>query len=193
MIIQIIVLSLLCSFYIAYFTKAVILKRQGISVDLLGKGDKPQKAARIEIALKAITWCGALIKFVSAVYPKLIWSFNMPLPIQIAGTVLTAAGVVFFLVAVVTMRNNWRAGFDKKQGTSLVSSGIYRISRNPAFVGFDLLYIGCTLCFPNIAMITIAVIAVTAFHNQIMGEERFLTEMFGQEYATYKRKVRRYL
>lgn len=51
--------------------------------------------------------------------------------IQIAGTVLTAVGVVFFLVAVVTMRNNWRAGFDKKQGTSLVSSGFIESAATP--------------------------------------------------------------
>jgi protein-S-isoprenylcysteine O-methyltransferase Ste14 len=42
-------------------------------------------------------------------------------------------------------------------------------------------------------MIAIAVIAVVAFHVQILGEEKFLTEMFGQEYIDYKSKARRYL
>jgi protein-S-isoprenylcysteine O-methyltransferase Ste14 len=186
-------LSLLCSFYITYFAKAVMLKKQGISVDLLGKGDKPKKAAHIEVVLKTITWCGVLIKFVSAICPKLLWSFNVPLPLQITGTVFATTGVAFFLVAVVTMRDNWRAGFDKNQNTSLVSNGIYRFSRNPAFVGFDFLYIGCALCFPNAVMIAIAAIAVAAFHVQIMGEEKFLTEIFGQKYAEYKSRVRRYL
>jgi protein-S-isoprenylcysteine O-methyltransferase Ste14 len=104
--------------------------------------------------------------------------------------VLAAIGAAFFLVAVVTMRSNWRAGFDKNQNTSLVSDGIYKYSRNPAFVGFDLLYVGCAFCFPNAAMIAIAVIAVVAFHVQILGEEKFLTEMFGQEYIDYKSKAR---
>jgi protein-S-isoprenylcysteine O-methyltransferase Ste14 len=170
-----------------------MLKRQGISVDLLGKGDKPKEAARIEVVLKAITWCGFIVKFLSAFYPKWIWAFSVPLPVQTAGTVLAAAGVVLFIAAVVTMRGNWRAGFDKNQNTSLVSNGIYRFSRNPAFVGFDLLYIGCALCFPNAAMIAAAVIAVTAFHVQILGEETFLTEVFAREYTDYKSKVRRYL
>ncbi|MDR0220732.1 MAG: isoprenylcysteine carboxylmethyltransferase family protein [Lachnospiraceae bacterium] len=193
MITQIIILPLLCLFYIAYFAKALMLKKQGISVDLLGKGDKPKKAARVEIVLKAITWCGALIKFASAVYPQWAWSFTAMLPLQVAGVVLAASGVAFFLVAVVAMRGNWRAGFDKNQNTALVSTGIYRFSRNPAFVGFDLLYIGCALCFPNVAMLAIAVIAVVAFHIQILGEEKFLMEMFGDDYAGYKNKARRYL
>jgi protein-S-isoprenylcysteine O-methyltransferase Ste14 len=193
MIIQTIILALLCSFYIAYLLKAIALKRQGVSVDLLGKGDKPKKAARIEMILKAITWSGALIKFASAIYPKWMWSFAVPLPIQIAGIVLATIGVAFFIVAAITMRNNWRAGFDKNQNTLLVSDGIYKFCRNPAFVGFDFLYLGCALCFPNVAMIAIAVIAVVAFHIQILGEEKFLMEIFGQEYADYQNKARRYL
>jgi protein-S-isoprenylcysteine O-methyltransferase Ste14 len=193
MIFQILTLVLLCLFYAAYFIKAIMLKRQGVTVDLLGKGDKPKKAALIEIVLKAITWIGAIIKLASAVYPKWMWSFAAPIPIRMAGVALATIGVAFFLFAVATMRGNWRAGFDKNQNTSLVTNGVYRHSRNPAFVGFDLLYVGCSLCFPNVVMIAVAIIAVTAFHIQILGEENFLTGMFGQEYADYKSKTRRYL
>jgi protein-S-isoprenylcysteine O-methyltransferase Ste14 len=193
MIIQILALILLGLFYVTYLAKAIMLKKQGVTVDLLGKGDKPKKAARIEMILKVITWSGVLIKFASAIYPKWMWSFAVPLSIQTAGIVLATIGVVFFIVAVITMRNNWRAGFDKNQNTSLVSKGIYNFCRNPAFVGFDLLYLGCALCFPNIAMIAIAAIAVVAFHIQILSEEKFLTEMFGQEYIDYRNKARRYL
>ncbi len=39
----------------------------------------------------------------------------------------------------------WRAGVSEKEKTELVTAGIYRWSRNPAFLGFDLLYIGFLL------------------------------------------------
>jgi protein-S-isoprenylcysteine O-methyltransferase Ste14 len=193
MLIQITILALLCLFYIIYFAKAILLKKQGISVDLLGKGDKPKKAVIIEIILKFITYIGAAIQFISAGFPTLIKPFEMPLFVRIIGCVLAAIGVFFFAISVVTMRNNWRAGFSENQNTSLVTSGIYRFSRNPAFVGFDLLYIGCAAAFSNVVMLAFAAISVTAFHVQILGEEKFLTEKFGQEYVDYKTKVRRYL
>ena len=112
---------------------------------------------------------------------------------QTAGVVLGIISVIFFLLSVTVMRNNWRAGFDSNQNTSLVTRGIYKISRNPAFVGFDLLYIGCAVSFPNIINIIISLIAIIAFHIQILGEEKFLAEQFGQEYIDYKKKVRRYI
>jgi len=193
MFVQIIMLSLVSLFYIIYYAKAILLKKQGISVNLLGRGDKPKKSIVVEIILRFVTLCGAGIQFISVGFPTLIWSFTVPLPVMIIGTGLTTIGVIFFAISIITMRNNWRAGFDNNQNTSLVTNSIYKISRNPAFVGFDLLYIGCTFAYPNIIMIVITVIALIAFHIQILGEEKFCADKFGQEYVDYKNKVRRYL
>ncbi len=60
-------------------------------------------------------------------------------------------------------------------------------------VGFDLLYIGCALAYPNIINFVFTVILIIIFHIQILGEEKFLTEKFGESYLAYKNKVRRYL
>ena len=70
---------------------------------------------------------------------------------------------------------------------------IYRISRNPAFVGFDLMYIGILLAFPNAWHAAAVAITLVLFHKQILGEEQFLEGAFGEEYADYKKRVRRYL
>jgi protein-S-isoprenylcysteine O-methyltransferase Ste14 len=91
------------------------------------------------------------------------------------------------------MRDNWRAGYVSNQGTNLVTDGIYRIGRNPAFVGFDLLYIGCAAVFPNIANIAVALMAVVLFHCQILGEEKHCAGAFSEKYADYKSKTMRYL
>ncbi len=58
--------------------------------------------------------------------------------------------------------------------TRLVTSGVYGISRNPAFVGFDLTYVGLLLCFANWLHLVVVVCTVVAFHFQIIQEERFL-------------------
>jgi hypothetical protein len=73
--IRITVIAMLAAFYIIYFSKAIALKKQGITADLLGKGGKPKKSVQVEIVLKMITYIGAVIQFVSTVFPTLIRSF----------------------------------------------------------------------------------------------------------------------
>ena len=190
---QIIALAMLGMYYLAYFMKALLLKRQGIAVHLLGKGNKPKKALIIEACLRFATLAGAVIQFGSVLFDDFIRMIPLALPVRIAGVVLLFLGVFIFTAAMLTMRDNWRAGFDRDQNTSLVTNGIYRFSRNPAFVGFDLLYIGCAVTFPNIVNVAAAFACVLLFHVQILGEEKYCAEAFGQEYADYRTKVRRYL
>ena len=191
--IQIITLALLGVYYTAYFMKALTLKWQGITVNLLGKGNKPKKEQIIEMVLRFVTLVGAVIQFGSVLFPGVVWSLPVVLPVQITGMVLLLLGNLIFIAAMLTMRNSWRAGFDRDQNTKLVTNGVYNISRNPAFVGFDLLYIGCATAFPNIINMAAALSCVLLFHVQILGEEKFCLEAFGQEYTDYKAKVRRYI
>lgn len=106
---------------------------------------------------------------------------------------ITALGVAFFIVAMLTMEDNWRAGIPEKGKTQLVQKGIYRISRNPAFVGFDLMYIGLLLAFPNILHLAFALFPVIMLDLQIKQEENFCRDAFGKEYEEYCKIVRRYL
>ena len=109
------------------------------------------------------------------------------------GLCLAGAGVVVFGTAVHTMRDSWRAGIPEKDRTELITTGIFRVSRNPAFVGFDLLYIGILTAFFNWALLFFTLFAVTMLHLQILQEEKFLPTVFGSSYLAYRRKVRRYL
>ncbi len=52
--------------------------------------------------------------------------------------------------------------------------GIYNYSRNPAFLGFDLVYIGILLMFFNPVLLVISVFAMVMLHLQILREEKFL-------------------
>ena len=87
-----------------------------------------------------------------------------------------------------------KAGVSKTDKTELVTNGIYQISRNPAFLGFDLLYIGTLLMFFNWILCFLTVFAVIMYHLQIVNvEEDFLFATFGNEYLQYKKKVCRYI
>ena len=91
------------------------------------------------------------------------------------------------------MKDSWRAGIPDRDKTKLVTDGIYRYSRNPAFLGFDLQYIGILLMYFNLLTFIFTIFAATMLHLQILQEEQYLTATFGAEYQAYQRRVFRYL
>ena len=78
--------------------------------------------------------------------------------------------------------------------SSFVSSGIYRITRNPMYVGlvFILLAWAVYLATPWSLLGPVAFVWYTG-RFQIQVEERMLTQMFGAQYSAYKIRVRRWL
>ncbi len=189
MTVQIIALSLAGLFYAVYLQRQFALRRRGIRADRLGRGEKPRATRTVEIILLTVTLTMPVVQVMSV----LCWPVVVPLWLSVAGAVIGTAGMVFFLLAVVAMRDNWRAGIDAAQKTELVTRGIYRISRNPAFVGFDLFYIGLAAMFPNPVLVALTLAGIVLFHLQILQEERHAPEAFGQAYIDYRRKTRRYL
>ena len=192
-LIQSLALVLLCFFYAAYLIKMAGLRQRGITGNLLGKGNKPTKEKIFETVLSAATLLGAVIQFASALYSHILPPLVVSNFVHMSGLVLMAAGIIFFVLALAAMKLNWRAGYNDEQHTQLVTKGVYQISRNPAFVGFDLLYIGCAFALPNLLNFAATIFAVALFHVQILGEERYCERTFGQAYTNYQFRVKRYL
>lgn len=78
--------------------------------------------------------------------------------------------------------------------STLVTSGLYRLSRNPMYVGFGLLLAGWGVFLGNpLAVLIVGVFVAYLNRFQILPEERALRGMFGMAYETYCREVRRWL
>lgn len=178
----------IAAFYAIYFQRQFALRRRGIDVARLGRGVKERRTLRTERCLIAVSVAMPPVQVASIVRGE-----PRATALWVAGAVVAFAGVAFFLAAVVAMRENWRAGVDASQHTDLVTRGVYRLSRNPAFVGFDLFYIGIAVMFPNPALVALTVAAIVIFHLQIVEEERYMHSVFGESYARYAGKTRRYL
>ena len=189
MFVKVTVLIIMFLFYICYFAKMISQKKQGIDTDQLGK-DKEGFVKLIEILLKLFTYIAPAIQVLSIMFAKNEkWT-----GLYVIGIVVTSLGVVAFILSVAHMKDNWRAGVQKKDNTNLVTNGIYSISRNPAFLGFDLMYIGILIAFFNWSLFLVTVIVLILFHLQIVNvEEDFLIERFGDEYLAYRKKVCRYI
>lgn len=186
---QIAGILILLLFYGCYFAKMAAQRRRGIRTDQMGRG-KTGLARYIEWSLKIVS---CVVPAVEAASIALDTSL-LDTTARAAGLLLGGAGTLVFMISVMTMGDSWRAGVPKEERTGLVTGGIYQISRNPAFLGFDLVYIGIGTMFFNWVLCAVSCLGMRLFHLQIVNvEEAFLLEAFGDEYLRYKKRVCRYL
>lgn len=179
---------ILAGFYFFFFAKIVVQSKHSIKTNQMGIGNKPQKVIMIEKMVSLSTALAVVADILSIFIVKSV----MPDIIRTIGIIIGVLSVIIFASAIITMKDSWRAGIPEKK-TSIVTNGIYSISRNPAFLSFDMLYLSILLMFFNIPLLLCTIWAVIMFHIQILQEEKWLAETFGDEYTEYFSKVRRYL
>jgi protein-S-isoprenylcysteine O-methyltransferase Ste14 len=110
--------------------------------------------------------------------------------------ILLVVGATFSILGIRSFR---RAGttanpISIENASSLVTSGIYGITRNPMYVGLTFLLCACAFffnCLWTLAGPVIFIAYITRF--QIIPEERMLSVKFGESYRDYRRRVRRWL
>lgn len=118
----------------------------------------------------------------------------VPAPWSYLGLVPLLAGMV---IAASAARAFGRAGTPIRpfeRSTTLVTNGLYRYTRNPMYLGLALILIGVWLLLGTLsAALPILVFIWVIQAGFIRGEERFLEEIFGEQYRSYKSRVRRWL
>ena len=106
-----------------------------------------------------------------------------------AGAGFVLAGVRSFRKAETTVNPT-----TPNDSSSVVSTGIYRLTRNPMYVGMLFMLIGWAFYLAN-GLAWLAIPAFILYMNrfQIAPEERALSAKFGEEYIRYRQAVRRWL
>jgi protein-S-isoprenylcysteine O-methyltransferase Ste14 len=112
----------------------------------------------------------------------------------IVGSLLVVAGLALNIVGFITQR---RAGTDPipfHPTTRIVPHGLYRFSRNPMYLGFGLWTLGIAFLVNSVWMLLAALIGLLLTDRfVIVKEETYLERKFGEEYLSYKRRVRRWI
>ena len=181
-------LIVLAVFYGIYLVKQWRQKRRGIRTIQIGRR-KDTQTHTVE-TLMGIATAGIIpAQLLSITFG---WS-HLSANARFTGFCIGMVGDLIFLISVLCMKDNWRAGIPDRDRTKLVTDGIYAFSRNPAFLGFDLQYVGVLLMFCNLLTASFTVFAVTMLHLQILQEERYLTAAVGRAYLDYRHRVFRYL
>lgn len=126
-------------------------------------------------------------------WPVLTFELPSPLLVGLAvssvGGVISSAGVREFRRAKTTVNP-----LHPELASAVVTTGIYRYTRNPMYVGIVFVLLGCFLALGGLS----AILGLPAFvlyitRYQVQPEEQVLLSKFGKEYADYAARVRRWL
>ena len=171
--------------------RAAILRRRGIRVLVFGQTDKSDFIL-VPLVL-AIAYTTLARTFGLPIWDVLIrplWRSELPGWIGLVFCVAALAGFAFTLMS---FGDSFRVGIDTNKPDKLITRGMFAISRNPIYVCFLLFFTGLFLIHCNIVIAVAIILFALAIHRQILREEKFLVEHYGEEYESYRKKVRRYL
>ena len=135
----------------------------------------------------------ALMWGLTTIIPALNLSFPgqsiVAIILAVVGIGIDVSGILAFIRARTTINP-----LDPGKARALVVSGIYRVTRNPMYLGLLLLLCGWAVWLGN-PVNAIILIGFVAYINrfQIEPEEVILRNLFGEEYQTYLENVRRWI
>jgi protein-S-isoprenylcysteine O-methyltransferase Ste14 len=100
---------------------------------------------------------------------------------------LVAYGLGIALMAAATV------DFARPQQDGFRQTGLYRLSRNPMYVGYFVYFLGCVLLTASWTLAAALALFQLSTHFLILSEERWCLKEFGDEYRQYRERVGRYL
>ena len=106
--------------------------------------------------------------------------------------ILLITGFIITTLSFFNLGNSTSLGLPSEK-TSLKTYGLYKYSRNPMYLGFNLITISSMIYTLNIAIVLLGIYSIVVYYLIIKGEESYLTSRFGEEYQIYMCKVRRYI
>ena len=113
--------------------------------------------------------------------------------VRLTGFILLLVSLVWTIAAQAQMGNSWRIGIDTEHRTELVQTGLFRLSRNPIFVGMIVTLLGLFLTIPTVVTLITLLVGVILIGIQVRLEEEYLTRTHGDKYIEYLRNVRRWV
>jgi protein-S-isoprenylcysteine O-methyltransferase Ste14 len=126
------------------------------------------------------------------------WIIPLPTPetfaLRIAGGIAILAGILLAGSAFSQMMKAHTSPDPDRPVTALVTTGPYRFTRNPIYLGFFLIYLGFTLLDGTLwGLIASPFLLWTIIQAVIHAEEIYLTEKFSEQYSEYRSRVRQWI
>jgi len=111
---------------------------------------------------------------------------------MVAGPFLVALGLIA-VPAILAFRRAGTSPRPWQPTTALVTGGPYKISRNPMYLGFTLIYSGVSVWANSLWPVLALPVVLVVMDRQIAREEAYLEHLFGDDFRRYRARVRRWI
>jgi len=142
-----------------------------------------------------------LLLEMTAIILQIVSGLQFPWSIGPYNNLTTLSGLIVFYCGIliagwakIVMKKSWGypGQHDANRQTALVTSGPFRFSRNPIYLGLILLNLGLSIAVRSY-FIFLSVFTYVYFNGEVKKEEKLLEKNFGNKYVEYKKRVRRFI
>ena len=137
------------------------------------------------------TLCVLIIFLSKSIFPSFVFSYKLQL-----GIFVSTIGFLLLIVSIKSFIDNKTTinPLNLKKSTYLVTSGVFRFSRNPMYLGMLLFLLGTAIILNIIGGLIISILFIFYMNFfQIIPEEKALQNLFGKNYRNYRKTVRRWI
>lgn len=117
---------------------------------------------------------------------------DVPRALQLVALLFWICGFAFMYLGRFTLGDSFRLG-TPKEDTRLKTDGLFRMSRNPMYVGVYATITASILYTLNPLVFLLGFFIIAVHHHIVLAEEKHMENVFGREYTGYCRSVRRYI
>ena len=135
--------------------------------------------------------CVLIIFLSKSIFPSFVFSYKLQL-----GIFVITIGFLLLIISIKSFIDNKTTinPLNLKKSTYLVTSGVFRFSRNPMYLGMLLFLLGTAIILNIIGGLIISILFIFYMNFfQIIPEENALQNLFGKNYRNYRKTVRRWI
>ena len=183
--------------FAVFFLRTVLVwKRTGINAYVLLKSGGAQGV--IGKYFKILPFLSALVIIIYSFIPQFYYLLAPFTWLENTGAIIIGVAIllttlIWIWVSQTQMGNSWRIGVEEDTRTELITEGVFKLSRNPIFLGMKVNSFGFFLIVPNAITLTIFVVGIALIDVQVAIEEKYLESVHQDKYKEYCTNVRRWI
>lgn len=189
-------LIMLFTFFTLLVSKSWLTHKRERTVFALGQGKKGPGAVLEYFYYFGFVFLVYLVT-ISALGLPLVWIGELivlldHLFFKIIGVIIQTISIILFSFALASFKDAWRIGVATQTPGRLITTGIFKYTRNPTYIAMSFLFFGFFLTYSNFFFLGSAFFLPLSFHYQIKQEERLLTSLYKDDYLYYLARTPRY-